>query len=261
MSFFQIEPITAHSIKSNTYAVSIDGAYNSVVWQTLGGLQVNGSTSYSGGTSATISTQLFGGRLNVSASNSCATNTASIAVGSPYIKTKLVNGNNSQYPNYINGSAFLVADSDNTATSYNWYIDGGSGYIYPNFNSCNASTDNFMRVTVTTSNQYGTGESYIFYLQNSGYSGYSMVYPNPTDDILTVSFDYKELAEDLLNSVVLYDDKGQAVRSYDVASAKANHHFMKSKNVDLNVKGQKPGTYYLHIQIADKVYKERVIIR
>jgi len=67
---------------------------------------------------------------NVNTSNS-----SSIWGGIPTISSPTVNGGPSQVPNYINGSAFLVIDSPG-ATSINWSIDGGSGNIQPNFNSC-----------------------------------------------------------------------------------------------------------------------------
>ncbi len=110
-------------------------------------------------------------------------------------------------------------------------------------------------------NQYGAGESYTYYIIKYDYSGYRMVYPNPTNDKLTIEFDYAEIADFLLKDIVLYNEKANEVKRYDLQEAKANKRFLKSKNIDMDVSNLEKGIYYLHIFVADKVHKERIIIQ
>ncbi|GAA4459163.1 hypothetical protein GCM10023189_32420 [Nibrella saemangeumensis] len=252
------------SNQTGSASVNVMGNYDNIIWQSTGALKINGSNYISGvSTSVNLSTQAWGGLLTVRASsNQCGSGREkTIVIGPPYLTTKQVNYSSPQYPNYINSSAFLQVASDYTATSYNWMIDGGSGNISPNFNSCNAYTNNFMRVRVDASNQYGTGESFTFYLQNSEYLGYSMAYPNPTDDQLNIDFDYNEIGEDLLQSLIIYDDKGIPIKAFNIDEAKRNKYFKSSKLVTFDLKDVKKGTYFLHVQIGHKLTKQQIIVR
>lgn len=249
--------------QSGVINISIpDNNYNTITWTTSGGLTVNGTTSYTGiVTNATVNTSNWGGRLTVSAVNNCGTGMiSSVVIGTPYISHKLLNGNPSQNLNYVTTDAQLLIITNSTATSCSWEIDGGTGNIYPYSFSCLAFPNNFLRVRAQTSNQYGNGESYVYYIMKEGYSGYRMVYPNPTNDKLNIEFDNSEVVEYLLNEIILFNDKAKEVRRFDLKEANSKKYFRTSKNVTFDVKDLEKGTYYLHIFVGDKIHKERIII-
>ncbi|MCU0341534.1 MAG: hypothetical protein MUE30_16785, partial [Spirosomaceae bacterium] len=135
--------------------------------------------------------------------------------------------------------------------------EGGSGNISPNGFTCSVSTSGFLRVRAHTSNQCVNGEAYVFYLLNG--SGYRMASPNPTKgDKVKVEFVDKQLADDLLNSMVLYNEKEKVMWSFDKASAKTNKHFKDKDFVEIETKDLSKGLYYLHLQIGEKKYIERL---
>lgn len=258
---YTVAPALYGSNQSGNYEVDVQGGYTSLSWMSLGGLLVNGSNNYSGGTTATVSTQDFGGSLMVSATNECGTGqTESLVVGPPYISSRLVNGNPAQSSNTVANDALLIVATNGTGSSCSWTNAGGSGNFYPNGFSCNAYPTNFLRVRAQVSNQYGTGESYTFFLFKQGYNGYRMAYPNPAKENVTVDFDYPEIAQDLLRRLDLVDEKGTSVRRFDLDWAKSRNYFAQSKSVSLDVKELPKGTYYLHIQIGDKLNKERIVV-
>lgn len=252
--------------QSNTYQVQanyLSTTFSSFTWEATGGAQVNGSSSYSGtSTSATISTGAYGGKLRVRANNTCgqAGDWTEIIVGPPYIAGKTVNGSPAQNMNYVNGGAYLLLFTDNTATGANWNIDGGSGSISPNGVSCQAYPSSFMRLQATATNQFGSGESYMFYLQDNSYSGYRMASSNPTKkgDKIRVEFADAQYADDLLEGLRLYNEKGKAIWSLSKAEAKTGKFFKDKNFVEIDTEKQNRGVYYLHLQIADKKYIERL---
>ena len=173
--------------QSGTASVSVNNlglSYNNTYWETTGGLRVNGNMSATIGgdpASATMSTTNFGGKLRVRANNNCGQSGDWIetVIGTPYILSKTVNGSPAQSANYVGSSAVLNVLTDGTANNCTWSIDGGSGSISPSGLSCNIYiSGSFLRVRTQPTNQYGSGESYVFYLLNG--SGYRMASSNPT---------------------------------------------------------------------------------
>ncbi|RYF66948.1 MAG: hypothetical protein EOO39_22120 [Cytophagaceae bacterium] len=156
--------------------------------------------------------------------------------------------------------AYLSLDTKGTATGANWEVTHGNGSISPQGTSCNAYPTDFMRVVGTATNQYGAGQNATFYLFKSGSSPYRMAYPNPARDQVTLDFENGLMAEELLTSLSLLDEKGKSWRSFDVKEAKVKNYFKEHKGVTLEVKGMPKGIYYLHIKLVDSLYKERISI-
>ncbi|RDB04240.1 hypothetical protein [Runella aurantiaca] len=251
--------------QSATYQVNVGNqiAYSDVTWQTTGGVRVNGSTSYTGGTSQTVSTTSFGGKLKVRSNNSCGGSgdwSNEIVVGTPYIASKTVNGSPAQSMNYVNGGAYLLLFTDNTATGADWNIDGGSGSISPYGVSCHAYPSPFMRLQATATNQFGSGESYMFYIQDNGYSGYRMASSNPVKngDKIRVEFADAKYADDLVKGLTLYSEKEKVIWSLSKEEAKMGKFFKDKNFVEIDTGKLNKGVYYLHLQIADKKYIERL---
>lgn len=61
--------------------------------------------------------------------------------------------------------------------------------------------------------------------------------------------------------LTLYNEKGETVKKFDVADAKAKNYFKQSKTVRMNVKDLPSGTYYLHVRVGDYVNKERISVK
>lgn len=185
---------------------------------------------------------------------------ATLFYGSPITSDATVNGSTAQSLNRVsNGQAFLSIQSvAGAATSWTWQIDGGSGNISPNGNSCNVSTSGFIRVRATSSNRCGQGGSYTFYIQNSSTSGFRVA-PNPTSTNLSVQFDYPEIT-DIVQAVTLYDEKGKPVKDFDGKKAKKDNYFEHNKPVEWDVKNVQKGRYFLHVNYGSYIDKTQIAI-
>ncbi len=87
-----------------------------------------------------------------------------------------------------------------------------------------------------------------------------MASPNPVKagTAIRVEFDDKKAAEATVESIVLYNEKQKIVWSLD--KTEAQNYFKEKAYFDIETKGIPSGTYYLHLQIADKKQIERLII-
>jgi Secretion system C-terminal sorting domain len=117
-----------------------------------------------------------------------------------------------------------------------------------------------MRVLGATANGFGSGEDHTFYIMLNGYTGYRAAYPNPTTNSLTVDFDDAQMAQDLVKEVALYNQKGKVVKKLAGTEADTKIHFKQSKRVVFDVHDLSKGTYFLHIQLGDKLYKDQIVI-
>jgi hypothetical protein len=188
------------------------------------------------------------------------TGTTPIWVGSPSVSNGYVNGSSAGGMSYVPSGYANLSISQGGGTSYNWYVTNGSGSLSPTGPNCSVSFSGFVRVVIDVTNRCGGTSSWTFYLnQNSQYGGYS-VYPNPARSNLSVDFATKELPDDLLTDVGIYDEKGKAVKSFDVKGAKKDKYFKSSKAVEFNVSDLKRGTYFLHVSYGENVNKSQVII-
>lgn len=227
---------------------------NSVTFST-DQITLTSPSSVSNGNAGTITVSALFSRCDYSVNTQ---NYGSIWVGTPTLSNPTVNGAPSQTPNYINGSAFLVI-GDQGATGISWQIDGGSGYIQPNYNSCNASTSNFLLVRATTTNRCGQGQSHSFYLQNSNYSGYR-VYPNPAKSVVKVEFDDAKYAEDLVQGIAILDEEGKPVKAFDIESAKTSKYFQSRKFVEFDISKLRRGRYYFQINIGGNLKASQLFL-
>lgn len=276
--FFRVTPVVTFSSLPSLYAnqsgtaqVYVNPAYNpnspytSVNYISDHGLRVNGGTSYSNGNTgdynnAGISTTGWGGNLYVTATNACGTSPSiSTVIGPPYIIQATVNGvPDNGGSNYVSSYANLNLNSN--ATSYTWTTLNGTSSLYPATNSATAYPNPFMRVLGQTSNNFGNGENHTFYVMLNGCTGYRTAYPNPTKNLLTVEFDDAQMAQDLVKEVALYNQKGKAVKQLSGAEANTKAYFKQSRSVVFDVHDLPKDTYFLHVQMGDKLYKEQIIV-
>lgn len=212
--------------------------------------------------SAPVNTTNYGGTLLVTATSACGTSdpiTPNPIIGTPYIVSTNINGSpgSSATVPYV---ATLDLLTNGTATGANWSVTNGSGSISPNGTSCNAYPSNFLRVVGVATNANGSGQDATFYVFKDGYSPYRMAYPNPTKSTLTIDFDDAQMTQDLLKEVSLYNQKGKAVKQFNVADAKTKSYFKSSKSVVLEVQDLPKDTYFLHVQMGDKLYQDQIIV-
>ncbi len=176
----------------------------------------------------------------------------------PIISSKTVNGSAAQPTNYTGSSPTLNVYTNNSANNCTWSIVNGSGFLSSNGFTCGASIyGSFLQVKAQTGNNCGNGESYTFYLVKNSYR---MASPNPVKagTAIRVEFDDKKAAEATVESMVLYNEKQKIVWSLD--KTEAQNYFKEKTYFDIETKGIPSGTYYLHLQIADKKQIERLII-
>ncbi|WP_338868514.1 T9SS type A sorting domain-containing protein [Spirosoma sp. SC4-14] len=240
--------------------------YTAVNWQATGGLRVNGGTTYTTGNtgtynSAPINTTSYGGQLLVSATNACGTSgyiTPYPAIGTPYIVSTTFNGSPGS-SGTVSWVATLSLLTNGTASGANWVITNGTGSISPSGTSCNAYPSSFLRVVGTATNSNGSGQDATFYIWLSGYSPYRAAYPNPTQSTLTLDFDDALMAQELIQEIALYNQKGNVVKQFD--ATKAADYFKQTKSVHFDVHELPHDTYFLHVKMGDKLFESQIIVQ
>ena len=259
--------------QSGTLTVAIDqsiNSYSTINYTTDHGLRVNGGFSASSGNtgntnSVTLSDPSWGGNVYVNASNSCGTSPTLIYfTGTPYIAQQYFNGAPSGSSiSTSNTSGDCSVSTDSHASSASWTQVGGSGSYSVNPSNpfiCTVVPTNFIRMSVQVSNGAGAGESAIFMVTKSSFRAYSLPYPNPANDQLTINFEDAEYTDYMLNELALYDSNSQLVGQFDVEAAKTKKYFQTNKAVSFNVKNLKKGTYFLHVKMGDKLEANQIII-
>lgn len=239
--------------------------YSYVTWYASDGLRVEGGSSYvmqnSGDNfSVNVSTTSYGGTLYAIATNACGSGVyppVVLTLGPPYIAYTTVNGSPGSSAT-VSSVATLALITNGSATSANWSVTNGSGSISASGTSCNAYPSTFLRVVGAPTNSNGTGPEATFYIWKDGYSGYRMAYPNPTKNNLTIEFDNAQMAQELVKEVTLYNEKGKAVKVFD--ASRSASYFKESKSVIFDVQDLPKSTYFLHIQIGEKQYKDQIVV-
>lgn len=251
------------SYQTGTFTFSTNKPYTYVYYRVLGRLTIQSSNN----SSITISTSQGGGFLSTSVDNGnmCIRPENIILIGPPYIDGQYFNGVScGTNITTSNASGDCSINTANSASTCTWSKIGGTGNYTVNGSNpfiCTVVPTNYIRMSVQTTNPFGNGESAVFMVTRQGYSAYSMAYPNPTNDQITVTFDDADYTDYMLNELALYNSDSQLVRQFDVSAAKEKKYFHSNKLVTFDIKNLKKGSYFLHIKMGDKVDAQRVIVQ
>lgn len=179
----------------NSASITATSNYNfqssqpiNLVWQTTGGVTVNGSSSYtqtgvsSTVTVANISNGTYSVKAVVPSCGNLESTATNIRLGPPVITN----------PNY-----WLVDPGSNmwqfsqtsggSGVTYSFYVSSGSAVLNPQNQDCYFTTSDGATVCVSGINSCGTGTAYCFYIPPA--SGFlKAVYPNPATEVLSIEF-------------------------------------------------------------------------
>jgi hypothetical protein len=239
-----ISPSTTPTLCNTTQTVSLSASASNATtynWTASGGAII-----HSGQNSATaVIKATSSGSVTATLNNACLvpqSATRQIFYGTPVITSNMVNGAPAQSVNFIVNPAYLVTISNHPNVSYSWSIVGGTGSIYPSGNTCVAYAYPFVQVRAQTSNVCGNGQSYTYYLHESG-SAFSVTSANPMDETLTVAFEDVDLAARHLESIELSSNTQRGIRYFDARQAARERYFDGAKEVTFNVRDLGAGTY------------------
>ena len=255
-----ITPSGAPTLCSTSQTVSLSASATDATtysWTASGGAII-----HSGQNSATaVIKATANGSVQVVANNACMvgqTASRSIYYGTPTIASNTVNGSPAQSINYITNPAYLVTISNFPGVSYSWSIVDGTGSIYPSGNTCTAYAYPFVRVRAQTQNTCGIGQSYTYYLYESG-SAFHITSTNPMDDVLTIEFEDADMTNRYLESIELSSPSQRGIRKFDGRKAGKEGYFNHTKQVSFDVSNLRSGIYYLTVQLAGQQFARTLL--
>jgi hypothetical protein len=144
------------------------------------------------------------------------------------------------------------------STNYSWTFDppylSSNGTINSYGSTASITNWGFVRIKAQAPGPNGAASVY-FYFNGCGQMSYS-VYPNPTDENLSISFQDEKSANALVKEISLIDKNGRVVQTFDNKS----DEILETKGTTFNTRGLPKGTYFLHIKVGDEIKKEQIII-
>lgn len=236
-----------------------------LVWQTYGGVTVNGGSSFTqNGTSSTVTiANISNGSYSVKAViPSCGnleSDVVNIKLGPPVIT-------NPNYWLFDPGSNMwqFSQTSGGPGVTYTFYVSSGSAVLNPQNQDCYITTPGGATICVTATNSCGTGIPYCFYLPPAG--GYlKTVYPNPATDLLSIEFERDVSSHIVSFDLILYSEKSmEAVKRLAHEDLVALDSFHTNQKLEIDVKNLPRGVYYIHLIPDPKsnlpVQKVRVVL-
>ena len=75
-----------------------------------------------------------------------------------------------------------------------------------------------------------------------------------------MDFDDAQMARELVKQVALYNQKGKVVKQLDTSGDKAATYFKQTKSVVFDVHDLPQDTYFLHVQMGNKLYKDQIVV-
>lgn len=237
-----------------------------LVWQTTGGVTVNGSSSYTEqpGLSSTVTiANGFSGSFSVKAviagCSSLESTPKTENIGAPVI----ANPNYWLFDSYSNMWQFSQSVTGPGIT-YTFYVSSGTAQLNQQLQDCYITTTEGATVCVTGTNSCGTGTPYCFYIPPA--SGLlRTVYPNPVTNLLTLEFNTSKSSYSIPFEVILYSEKSmKAVKHLTQEEVNSLESFKTNHSIEMDVADLPRGIYYLHT-IPDKksklaIQKTKIII-
>ncbi|SHM79382.1 hypothetical protein SAMN04488057_103347 [Cyclobacterium lianum] len=227
-----------------------------LVWQTTGGVTVNGSSSYTEqpGVSSTVtiansSSGSFSVKAVIAGCSSLESTPKTENMGTPVI----ANPNYWLFDSYSNMWQFSQSVTGPGIT-YNFYVSSGSAQLNQQLQDCYITTTEGATVCVTGTNSCGTGTPYCFYIPPA--SGLlRTVYPNPVTNLLTLEFNTSKSSYSIPFEVILYSEKTmEAVIHLTQEEVNSLESFKTNHGIEMDVADLPRGIYYLHT-IPDKKSK------
>jgi hypothetical protein len=236
-----------------------------LVWQTTGGVTVNGSSSYiqtgisSTVTVANISNGTYSVKAVVSNCDNLESTAMNVRLGPPVIT-------NPNYWLFDPGSNMwqFSQTSAGPGVTYSFYVSSGSAILNPQNQDCYISTTGGATVCVSGTNSCGTGTPYCFYIPPAG--GFlKTVYPNPATDVLSFEFRGDGSSNTVSYELILFSEKSmKAVKRMSSDEILASESFKASQKLEMNVGYLPRGVYYIHIVPDSRsnlaVQKKRIIL-
>ncbi|WP_154853011.1 T9SS type A sorting domain-containing protein [Cyclobacterium xiamenense] len=237
-----------------------------LVWQTTGGVTVNGSNSYTEqpGVSSTVtiangSSGSFSVKAVIAGCSSLESTPKTENIGAPVI----ANPNYWLFDSYSNMWQFSQSVTGPGIT-YTFYVSSGTAQLNQQLQDCYITTTEGATVCVTGTNSCGTGTPYCFYIPPA--SGLlRTVYPNPVTNLLTLEFNTSKSSYSIPFEVILYSEKSmKAVKHLTQEEVNSLESFKTNHSIEMDVADLPRGIYYLHT-IPDKksklaIQKTKIII-
>ncbi len=237
-----------------------------LVWQTTGGVTVNGSSSYTEqpGLSSTVtiangSSGSFSVKAVIAGCSSLESTPKTENIGAPVI----ANPNYWLFDSYSNMWQFSQSVTGPGIT-YTFYVSSGTAQLNQQLQDCYITTTEGATVCVTGTNSCGTGTPYCFYIPPA--SGLlRTVYPNPVTNLLTLEFNTSKSSYSIPFEVILYSEKSmKAVKHLTQEEVNSLESFKTNHSIEMDVADLPRGIYYLHT-IPDKksklaIQKTKIII-
>ncbi|GMQ28231.1 hypothetical protein [Algoriphagus confluentis] len=219
-----------------------------LVWQTYGGVTVNGGSSFTqNGTSSTVTiANVSNGSYSVKAVIPSCGNLESAVVNVKLGPPVITNPNYWLFDPGSNMWQFSQT-SGGPGVTYTFYISSGSAILNPQNQDCYITTSSGATICVTGTNSCGTGIPYCFYLPPAG--GYlKTVYPNPATNLLSIEFEGDMSSEIVSFDLILYSEKSmEPVKRLVYENPVAMDSFGTNQKLEIDVKNFPRGVYYLHL--------------
>lgn len=257
----------------NSASVTATSSYNfqstkpmHFLWQTTGGVTVNGSSSYASpsGVSSTVTiANSSSGSYSVKAVVASCSNMESAPTGRNLGVPVITNPIYWLFDPGSNMWQFSQV-ADGSPISYSFYVSSGSAILNQQSQDCYITTSTGATVCVTGTNPCGTGTPYCFYIPGPG-GMLKTVYPNPASNVVALEFNDSKSAGNIPFQINLYSEKStKAVKSLSFEQARALDSYKLNKKIEMDVSSLPRGTYYIHIIPDEKsklaVQKERIIL-
>ncbi len=158
---------------------------------------------------------------------------------------------------YVNNGAQLYVQNKGGTRNFTWSVSSGVCSLYPYGSQCDVYPSGFAIVKVQSNNNCGIGNSFFYYLQKQGSSGFRIA-SNPTSQKkMALLFEAEELLEMFVTEINIFDKNGKNIFKKSKGEIK---NLKNGKNVDLDLKELKDGEYFLNVTIGENTFKEQIII-
>lgn len=257
----------------NSASITATSNYNfqsthpiNLVWQTTGGVTVNGSSSYTQtGVSSTVTiANISNGTYSVKAVVPSCGNLESTAINST-LGTPIINNPNFWLFDPNSNMWQFSQTSGGSGVTYSFYVSSGSAMLNQLNQDCFITTSEGATVCVSGTNSCGTGTPYCFYIPPA--SGFlKAIYPNPATDVLSLEFKGDGISNTTQYELILFSEKSMnEVKRLSSNEILANKSFLMNQKLEMDVRNLPRGVYILHIVPNSKsnfpVQKHRIILK
>lgn len=286
----QLTPPNPSVLCSSGATITLNPVYNSALtpasfsniqWIASPGLQIKSGQGSSPVVVGRSPSAVYGSNENIHAvisdcNLSITTDPVFISIGGGQPQVTSISSNMSGGCN--NGTqTWYVNATTNTATTYNWQwtVDNSNPGIYINrpnqpgtFIDVARNTGGGVSVTFTDECGAQSSKTGVTIYSNCGYYSAVNIYPNPSSSIVTVDFNTQKnqslgATNNLaINAITLPEtvDLFNSKTLFSINTLTKNEIVNNQNNATFNVKGLKPGFYYIHLNYKDNTIEKTVQI-